>query len=80
MLLINGLNYSLDQNSGVGFFVEQVSRNINKNNVEKLEQTFYGSAYVYAFECYFCDSFLVVSTLGTVSTDYVTRDRTHEYY
>ena len=58
----------------------QVSRNIKKNKIEKSESTFYGSAYVYAFECYFCDSFLVVSTLGTVSTDYVTRDRTHEYY
>ena len=78
--MINGLNYSLDQNSGVGFFVEQVSRNINKNNVEKLEQTFYWSAYVYAFECYFCDSFLVVSTLGTGSTDYVTIAGSHYYY
>ena len=80
LLLINGLDYSLDQNSGVGFFVGQVSRNINKNNIEKLQSTFYGSAYVYAFECYFCDSFLVVSTLGTGSTDYVTRDGSHEYY
>ena len=80
LLLINGLNYSLDQNSGVGFFVGQVSRNIKKNKIEKSESTFYGSAYVYAFECYFCDSFLVVSTLGTGSTDYVTRDGSHEYY
>ena len=77
--MINGLNYSLDQNSGVGFFVGQVSRNINKNNIEKLEQTFYRSAYVYAFECYFCDSFLVVSTLGTGSTDYVTIAGSHNY-
>ena len=79
MLLINGLDYSLDQNSGVGFFVGQVSRNINKNNIEKLQSTFYGSAYVYAFECYFCDSFLVVSTLGTGSTDYVTIAVSHNY-
>ena len=78
--MINGLDYSLDQNSGVGFFVGQVSRNINRNNIEKLEQTFYRSTYVYAFECYFCDSFLVVSTLGTGSTDYVTIAGSHYYY
>ena len=80
LLLISGLDYSLDQNSGVGFFVGQVSRNIKKNKIEKSQSTFYGSAYVYAFECYFCDSFLVVSTLGTGSTDYVTIDGSHYYY
>ena len=80
LLLISGLDYSLDQNSGVGFFVGQVSRNIKKNKIEKSESTFYGSAYVYAFECYFCDSFLVVSTLGTGSTDYETNDGSRYYY
>ena len=33
-----------------------------------------------AFECYFCDSFLVVSTVGTGSTDYVTIAGSHYYY
>ena len=50
-LLINSLDYSLSLNSAVGFFVGQVSGNVNENNIEKLEQTFYGSVYVYAFEC-----------------------------
>ena len=40
LLLISGLDYSLDQNSGVGFFVGQVSRNINKNNIEKFRTNF----------------------------------------
>ena len=35
---------------------------------------------MYAFECYFCDSFLVVSTLGTGSTDYETNDGSRYYY
>ena len=52
----------------------QVSGNVNKNSIEKLEQTFYGSVYVYAFECYFCDTFLVASALGTGNTDYETID------
>jgi len=73
-LLLNSLDYSLDQNSAVGFFVGQVSGKVNENNIEKLEQTFYGSVYVYAFECYFCDTFLVVSGIGTGSTDYETKD------
>ena len=74
LILTSPLFGSLNKNSGVGFFVGQVSRNINKNNIEKLEQTFYGSVYVYAFECYFCDTFLVVSGIGTGSTDYETKD------
>ena len=73
-LLINSLDYSIDKNSAVGFFVGQVSGKVNENNIEKLEQTFYGSVYVYAFECYFCDTFLVVSGIGTGSTDYETKD------
>ena len=73
-LLLNSLDYSLDQNSAVGLFVGQVSGKVNKNNIEKLEQTFYGSVYVYAFECYFCDTFLVASALATGSTDYETKD------
>ena len=36
-LLINGLDYSLDENSGVGIFVGKFSRNINQNNIEKAE-------------------------------------------
>jgi len=35
---------------------------------------------VYAFECYFCDSFLVVSTIGSGITDYGTIDGSHYYY
>ncbi len=73
-LLINGLDYSLDENSGVGIFVGKFPRNINQNNIEKAESTIFGSAYVYAFECYFCDTFSVVTTLGTGSTDYETKD------
>ena len=73
-LLINSLDYSLSQNSAVGFFVGQVSGNVNENNIEKLEQTFYGSVYVYAFECYFCDTFLVASALARGSTNYETKD------
>ena len=56
-LLINSLDYSLSQNSAVGFFVGQVSGKVNENNIEKLERTFYGSVYLYEFECYFCDTF-----------------------
>ena len=72
--MINSLDYSLDQNSAVGFFVGQFSGNINENNIEKAERTFYGSVYSYSFECNFCDTFLVASALGTGSTDYKTKD------
>ena len=53
LLLLNSIDYSLSQNSAVGFFVGQVSGKVNENNIEKLEQTFYGSVYVYALVCYF---------------------------
>ena len=46
-ILINGLDYSLDENSGVGIFVGKFSRNINQNNVEKAESTIFGSAFMY---------------------------------
>ena len=74
LLFLNSIDYSLSQNSAVGFFVGQVSGKVNENNIEKLEQTFYGSVYAYAFECYFCDTFLVVSGIGTGTTDYETKD------
>ncbi len=73
-LLLNSLDYSLDQNSAVGFFVGQVSGKVNENNIETAEQTFYGTVYSYAFECNFCDTFIVASALGTGSTDYKTKD------
>ena len=74
LLFLNSVDYSLNQNSAVGFFVGQVSGKVNENNIEKLEQTFYGPVYAYAFECYFCDTFLVVSGIGTGTTDYETKD------
>ena len=49
LLFLNSIDYSLSQNSAVGFFVGQVSGKVNENNIEKLEQTFYGSVYAYAF-------------------------------
>ena len=55
-LLLNSLDYSLDQNSAVGLFVGQVSGKVNENNIETAEQTFYGTVYSYAFECNFCDT------------------------
>ena len=73
-LLLNSLDYSLDQNSAVGLFVGQVSGKVNENNIETAEQTFYGTVYSYAFECNFCDTFIVASALGTGSTDYETKD------
>jgi len=73
-LLLNSLDYSLDQNSAVGLFVGQVSGKVNENNIETAEQTFYGTVYSYAFECNFCDTFIVASALGTGSTDYKTKD------
>jgi hypothetical protein len=72
--LLNSLDYSLDQNSAVGLFVGQVSGKVNENNIETAEQTFYGTVYSYAFECNFCDTFIVASALGTGSTDYKTKD------
>ena len=45
LLFLNSIDYSLNQNSAVGFFVGQVSGKVNENNIEKLEQTFYGSVY-----------------------------------
>ena len=58
LLLINSLDYNLDENNGVGFVIGSFEQNINENNIEKSSNSFIGVFYAYAFECVFCDTFL----------------------
>ena len=61
LLLINSLDYNLDENNGVGFVIGSFEQNINENNIEKSSNSFIGVFYAYVFECVFCDSFFVIS-------------------
>ena len=42
LLLINSLDYNLDENNGVGFVIGSFEQNINENNIEKSSNSFIG--------------------------------------
>ena len=73
-LLVNQLTYNLNKQNAVGFHFGQFPTEINKDNVEKLEKSFYGFNYAYAFDCINCDSFFVVNILNTGSSVITTDD------
>ena len=63
-VVVNALTYNLDKQNAVGFHFGQFATEINKDNVETLEKSFYGFNYAYAFDCINCDSYFVVSFLN----------------
>ena len=68
-LVVNALTYNLDKQNAVGFHFGQIpSTEINKDNVETLEKSFYGFNYAYAFDCINCDSYFVVTFLNNGSS------------
>ena len=73
-IFANALTYNLDKQNGVGFHFGQLSTEINKDNIEKVENSFFGFNYGYAFDCINCDSFFVVTTLNNSSSVYITDD------
>ena len=74
-LVVNALTYNLDKQNGVGFHFGQIPpTEINKDNVETLEKSFYGFNYAYAFDCINCDSFFVVTILNNGSSIITTDD------
>lgn len=73
-LVAHALTYNLDKQNGVGFQFGQFSTEINKNNVEKLEKSFYGFNYSYALECINCDSYFVATFLNNGSSVITTDD------
>ena len=73
-LLVNALTYNLNKQNAVGFHFGQLSTEINKKNIEKVENSFFGFNYGYAFDCINCDSFFVVTILNNGSSVYTTDD------
>ena len=73
-LVINALTYNLNKQNAVGFHFGQLSTEINKENIEKVENSFIGFNYGYAFDCINCDSFFVVTILNTGSSVFTTDD------
>ena len=73
-LVVNALTYNLNKQNAVGFHFGQFPTEINKDNVEKLEKSFYGFNYAYAFECINCDSYFVVNILNSGSSVITTDD------
>ena len=70
----HSLTYNLDKQNGVGFHFGQLSTEINKDNIDKVENSFFGFNYGYAFDCINCDSYFVVTLLGTGSSVFTTDD------
>ena len=73
-IFANALTYNLDKQNGVGFYFGQLSTEINEDNIEKGVNNFIGVNYAYAFNCINCDSFFVVTLLGTGSSVFTTDD------
>ena len=73
-LVAHALTYNLDKQNGVGFHFGQFTTEINEDNIEKLEKSFYGFNYAYAFECINCDSYFVVNILNSGSSVITTDD------
>ena len=73
-LVAHALTYDLDKQNGVGFHFGQFSTEINEDNVETLEKSFYGFNYAYAFDCINCDSYFVVTFLNNGSSVIITDD------
>ena len=74
-LVVNALTYNLDKQNAVGFHFGQIPpTEINKDNVETLEKSFYGFNYAYGFDCINCDSYFVVTILNSGSSVITTVD------
>ena len=74
-LAVNALTYNLDKQNAVGFHFGQIPpTEINKDNVETLEKSFYWFNYAYAFDCLNCDSYFVVTILNNGSSGITTVD------
>ena len=74
-LVVNALTYNLDKQNAVGFHFGQIPpTEINKDNVETLEKSFYGFNYAYAFDCINCDSYFVVTFMNNGSSVIITDD------
>ena len=73
--VVNALTYNLDKQNSVGFHFGQIPpTEINKDNVETLEKSFYGFNYAYSFDCINCDSYFVVTFLNNGSSVITTDD------
>ena len=74
-VVVNALTYNLDKQNAVGFHFGQIPpTEINKDNVETLEKSFYGFNYAYGFDCINCDSYFVVTILNNGSSVITTVD------
>ena len=74
-LVVNALTYNLDKQNAVGFHFGQIPpTEINTDNVETLEKSFYGLNYAFAFNCINCDSYFVVTILNNGSSVITTVD------
>ena len=73
-IFAHALTYNLDKQNGVGVHFGQLSTDINEDNIEKAENSFIGINYGYAFNCINCDSFWIVTLLGTSNATFTTDD------
>ena len=73
-IFAHALTYNLDKQNGAGFHFGQLSQEINEDNIEKGVNSFFGVNYGYAFDCINCDSFWIITLLGTGNATFTTDD------
>ena len=74
IVLFNGFDYSLNKNSAIGLIDGSLLGNINGNNVETSKTNEIGCYYLYAFNCAYCDTYVVSGSLSSVSIENTTKD------
>ena len=73
-IFAHALTYNLNKQNAIGFHFGQLSTDINEDNIEKGENSFIGVNYGYAFDCINCDSFWIITLLGTGNATFTTDD------
>jgi hypothetical protein len=73
-IFAHALTYNMDKQNAVGLHLGQLSTNINKDNIEKVVNSFIGVNYAYAFNCINCDSFIIIALLNSGSSVFTTDD------
>ena len=73
-IFAHALTYNIDKQNAVGAHFGQLSTDINEDNIEKGVNSFIGVNYGYALNCINCDSFWIITLLGTGNATFTTDD------
>ena len=62
------------KNISEGFSRNVLSASFNENNIETSQANTIGTYYVFAFNCVYCDTYFVGSSINSATIEYTTKD------